>query len=52
MSPVKHGRQVFGQAVPGRVDLVRNLVFDALPDHLLDPLAEVLDHIHDNLAVM
>ena len=43
------GWQVFQQAVPCHVELVRGLVFADLPEHLLDPLAEALEHVYDSV---
>jgi DNA-binding MarR family transcriptional regulator len=40
------GRQAIVEAAPGHVDLVRRLFFDPLPDHLLGPFTEALEHIH------
>jgi DNA-binding MarR family transcriptional regulator len=33
----------------GHIDLLRRMVFDGLPDELLDPLATALESIHDNI---
>ena len=43
------GRLAITEAAPAHVDLVRRLFFDALPDNLLTPLAEALEHIYVNL---
>jgi DNA-binding MarR family transcriptional regulator len=44
------GRQAMTSAAPGHVALVRRLFFDGLPDHLLGPLTEALEHIHDTVV--
>jgi DNA-binding MarR family transcriptional regulator len=33
----------------GHIDLLRRMVFDGLPDELLDPLATALESIYDNI---
>ena len=33
----------------GHIELVRQLFFDGLPDELLDPLADALESVHDNI---
>ncbi|GAS88169.1 MarR family winged helix-turn-helix transcriptional regulator [Mycolicibacterium brisbanense] len=43
------GRRAIEDAAPAHVDLVRRLFFDPLPENLLGPFTEALEHIHVNL---
>jgi DNA-binding MarR family transcriptional regulator len=45
----KAGRDAIDAAAPDHVDLVRRMFFDPLPDDLVAPLTEALEHIRVNV---
>jgi DNA-binding MarR family transcriptional regulator len=43
------GREALVGAAPGHVELIRRLFFAGLPEHLIEPFSEALEHVYDTV---